>query len=188
MWKTSAWLGPCLLEWFGKLHWPNDWLRRVQTFRPDPSQSIIQLVQFPNHSSCNMCCLDHNIYTYRCIPCQCVHFFMPSSCWKCILPPVHVMQLRKLEEALEASNQELEKSKEVLKTNENGAGLWLTSDNWHFVTHCHMTCSVLRRYCNMQPFCGHTSQNVRLRRILFREPVSMWSCILHTHMVHCVSL
>lgn len=33
-----------------------------------------------------------------------------------------VPQLRKLEEALEASNQELEKSKEVLKTNENGEG------------------------------------------------------------------
>ena len=38
-------------------------------------------------------------------------------------PPVHVIQVRKLEEALEASNQELEKSKEVLKTNENGGGL-----------------------------------------------------------------
>ena len=31
-----------------------------------------------------------------------------------------VLQIRKLEEALAASNQELEKSKEVLKTNENG--------------------------------------------------------------------
>lgn len=33
------------------------------------------------------------------------------------------LQIRKLEEALEASNQELEKSKEVLKTNENGESL-----------------------------------------------------------------
>lgn len=47
--------------------------------------------------------------------------FTPS-CTVSASPSVS-LQIRKLEEALEASNQELEKSKEVLKTNENGESL-----------------------------------------------------------------
>ena len=52
-----------------------------------------------------------------------------------------LLQMRKLEEALDASNQELEKSKEVLKTNENGGDL---TGNGHCVSLHHKEWSALR--------------------------------------------